>query len=178
MTVIVDDIHLLAAGGPGWQVLNDLVLDLPENADVILAGRGHHELTLARLIARGEVVELTEQMLAFTADELDAFAALRGVRPDVLDTHGWPALVELTAHAGVAGAHEFVAQEVLGGLPDDHRRALRSVALHDHVDDELVRAVSTFDGTASDLLAPLPLTAADEHRQLDAPRPVAQRADR
>ncbi len=159
VTVVVDDIHLLPAGSAGWDLLNGLVLDLPENADAILSGRGFHELRIARLIARGEVIEITEEMLAFTHDELSHFARLRGVEPSSLDEHGWPALVELEAHAGIAGAHEFVAQEVLGELSADRVTALRRIALHDSIDDELVETVTTFDGTATDLLETLPLTA-------------------
>ncbi len=158
VTVVVDDIHLLPPGSHGWKLLNDLVLDLPENADAILSGRGFHELRLARLVARGEAVEITEEMLAFTTDELADFARLRHVEPSTLDEHGWPALVELEAHAGVAGAQEFVAQEVLGELPDEHVAALRRVALHDSIDDELVRSVTAFGGTAAELLDTLPLT--------------------
>lgn len=157
VTVVVDDIHLLPAGSPGWDVLNDLVLDLPENADAILSGRGHHELKLARLLARGEAVEISEQMLAFNDDELDEFARLRDVDVAQLDRHGWPALVELEAHAGVRGAQEFVAQEVLGELPEERVVALGRVGLHDTIDDELVARVTDFDGTAAQLLDALPL---------------------
>ena len=158
VTVVVDDIHLLPAGSAGWDLLNDLVLDLPENADAILSGRGFHELRIARLIARGEAIEITEEMLAFTDDELSDFARLRDVEPSSLDEHGWPALVELEAHAGVAGAHEFVAQEVLGELSAERVTALRRVALHDSIDDELVRTVTSFGGTSAELLEALPLT--------------------
>jgi DNA-binding SARP family transcriptional activator/ATP/maltotriose-dependent transcriptional regulator MalT len=158
VTVVVDDIHLLPASSAGWDILNDLVLDLPENADAILSGRGFHELRTARLIARGEAIEITEAMLAFNADELEDFARLRNVDASSLDEHGWPALVELEAHAGIAGAQDFVAQEVLGELPPEHVAALRSVALHETIDDELVEAVTDFHGTADDLFAVLPLT--------------------
>lgn len=159
VTVVVDDIHLLPAGSAGWDLLNDLVLDLPENADAILSGRGFHELRIARLIARAEAIEITEEMLAFNGDELSDFARLRDVEPASLDEHGWPALVELEAHAGVAGAHEFVAQEVLGELSDERVTALRRVALHDSIDDELVRTVTSFAGTSAELLEALPLTS-------------------
>jgi LuxR family transcriptional regulator, maltose regulon positive regulatory protein len=157
VTVVVDDIHFLAPGSAGWILLNDLLLNLPDNSDMIVSGRGYHELTLARLIARGEVVEIDETMLAFTTDETDEFARLRSVRREVLADHGWPALAELEAHAGVAGAHEFVAQEVLDHLSDERVDALRLVALHDTVDDELIRTVTDFDGTVADLLGGLPL---------------------
>lgn len=159
VTVIIDDIHLLAPGGSGWSVLNDLVLDLPENGDAVFSGRGFHELTLARLISRGEAVEIDESMLAFTPDEIDEFARLRDVDRGALDDHGWPALVELEAQAGVAGAHEFVAEEVLDQLPADRVAALRRVAVHERIDDELVQSATSFDGTAAELLGDLPLTS-------------------
>jgi LuxR family transcriptional regulator, maltose regulon positive regulatory protein len=157
VTVVVDDIHLLASGSRGWTLLNDLLLNLPDNSDMILSGRGFHELTLARLIARGEVVEIDEAMLAFTATEIDEFAQLRNVQRDTIADHGWPALAELEAHAGVAGAHEFVAQEVLDHLSEQRVDALRLVALHDAIDDELVRTVTDFEGTASELFSGFPL---------------------
>jgi LuxR family transcriptional regulator, maltose regulon positive regulatory protein len=165
VTVVVDDIHFLPPGSQGWTLLNDLLLNLPDNADMILSGRGHHQLTLARLLARGEVVEIDEAMLKFTADEVDEFARLRTVPRNALADHGWPALAELQVHAGIAGAHAFVAQEVLDQLPTERVDALRLVALHDTVDDELVRAATDFDGTAAQLLRGLPLVAeADDER--------------
>lgn len=158
ITVVVDDIHLLGAGSAGWGVLDDLILDLPENGDAVLSGRGFHELTLARLFTRGEAVEIDESMLAFTPTEIDEFARLRNADRAALDDHGWPALIELEARAGVAGAHAFVAEEVLDGLGRDRLEALRRVALHDHLDDELVRVTTSFAGSAEDLVGDLPLT--------------------
>lgn len=157
VTVIVDDIHLLAPSAAGWTILNELLLNLPENADLVLSGRGYHELTLARLTARGDVAVIDEQMLAFTGDEVDEFARLRQVERSSLDDHGWPALAELEAHAGVAGAREFVAQEVLDHLPAEQVEALRMVSLHDGITDELVVAVTDFGGTAAELVNGLPL---------------------
>lgn len=161
ITVVIDDIHLLAPGGSGWSSLDDVILDLPDNSDAILSGRGFHELTLARLLARGEAVEIDETMLAFTAEEIDEFARLRSVERSALDDHGWPALVELEAQAGVAGAHEFVAEEVLAGLSPKHIDALRRLSLHAEIDDELVAAATNFVGSAADLLSELPLTTVD-----------------
>lgn len=158
ITVIVDDIHLLAPGGSGWETLNDLVLNLPDNADVIYSGRGFHELTLSRLLARGEAIEMDEATLAFTSEEIDEFARLRNVERTALDDHGWPALVELEAQAGIAGAHEFVAEEVLAGLAPERVRALRCLAVHDRVDDELVHVATEFTGSARELFHDLPLT--------------------
>lgn len=157
ITVVIDDYHHLPAGAAGWTALNDLIGDLPDNANIVVSGRGGHELKLARLIARGEAVDITEDMLAFTADELDEFAALRRVERNTLDEHGWPALVELEARAGIAGAHEFVAEEVIAQLDPDRVDALRRAAVHEIVDDGLVAAVTDFDGTADDLLTGLPL---------------------
>lgn len=158
ITVIVDDYHHLPAGADGWTVLNELIGDLPDNAHLIASGRGRHELTLARLTARGEALEITEAMLAFTPDELNAFAELRDVERTTLDDHGWPALVELEALAGVAGAHEFVAEEVIAQLDPGRVAALRRVAVHDVIDDGLLRAVSDFSGSVDELLEDLPLT--------------------
>ncbi|MEP6297414.1 MAG: BTAD domain-containing putative transcriptional regulator [Ilumatobacter sp.] len=159
VTIVVDDIHLLGAGSAGWSLLDDLIHDLPENGDAVLSGRGFHELTLARLLTRGEAVEIDESMLAFTADEIDEFARLRSVDRTALDDHGWPALIELEARAGVAGAHAFVAEEVLDALEPRRLDALRRIALHDHIDDALVRATTSFPGSADALLADLPLTS-------------------
>ncbi len=158
VTVIVDDYHHLPAGADGWTVLNELIGDLPDNAHLVVSGRGRHELKLARLIARGEALDITEDMLAFTPDELDAFAELRSVDRTNLDDHGWPALVELEALAGIAGAHEFVAEEVIAQLDPTRVEALRRVAVHDVIDDGLMRAVTEFSGSVVDLLDELPLT--------------------
>lgn len=157
VTVIIDDYHHLPTGADGWIVVNELIGDLPDNANIVVSGRGGHELKLARLIARGEALDITEEMLAFTADELDEFAGLRQVDRTGLDDHGWPALVELEARAGVAGAHEFVAEEVIAQLDRDRVVALRRAAVFEVVDDGLINAVTSFDGTADELLEGLPL---------------------
>lgn len=159
VSLIVDDIHGFPPGAAAWGRINDLIDALPENADIVLSGRGRHELTLARRIAQGEAVEITESMLAFERDELDDFARLRGVEPGALDDHGWPALTELEAEAGVAGAHDFVSEEVLSHLDEPRVAALRRVALHGVIDDELVAAVTDYAGTAAELLEGLPLTS-------------------
>jgi LuxR family transcriptional regulator, maltose regulon positive regulatory protein len=178
VSVMIDDLHHLPPGASGWTVINDLIGDLPDNADLVFSGRGPHELKLARLIARGEAVDITESMLAFTDDELDEFASNRGVDRSHLDDHGWPALVELEASAGLAGAHSFVAQEVLDRLDPGRVAALRRLAVVDVIDAEIAAEIAAVHvtgagaaeppepqgGVASmtpgELLAGLPLTTA------------------
>jgi len=72
--LVLDDYHLVESSSPINQLLDRLLLYLPENAHLILASRTVPTgLTLTRLTARQEVAGLGVNDLRFTADEIRAF---------------------------------------------------------------------------------------------------------
>jgi DNA-binding SARP family transcriptional activator len=102
VALVIDDVHEIPAGSEAASVLAAVVADLPDNAHVVLSGRRPPPLALDDLEREGRLVRLDEAELAFTDDEVRAFAALRGV-PDrrLVGCGGWPALAELAVTAGL-----------------------------------------------------------------------------
>ena len=158
VTVVLDDVHLIAPGSSGEQAVIDLLAALPRNGHLLIAGRQPPPLPVARLRLTDEVVELGEAELAFDDDELDRFATERGVPPGLLATVRWPALAELVAVAGREAATEYLWEEVLAQLDPDQLEAITRLALFDSIDDDLIRAVTGSDQSAEALLGNLPLT--------------------
>ena len=157
VALVVDDVHEIAAGSAAADLLAQVVQDLPANGHLVLAGRGPPPLRLARLELAGHLVRLDEHDLAFTPDELDRFAAVRGVPVERLATcGGWPALAELGATAGPDATADYVGQEVLAGRPDARRR-LALLAHLGTVDDEVAHAALGDHVDLDALLAGVPL---------------------
>lgn len=143
--LVFDDVHRLPAASSGALWLAELVNSLPANGHVVLAGRTEPPVPLARLDALGAVLRLGEHDLRFSDDELDGFAAGRGVDPATLvGTGGWPALAEMSANAhveqpdDVAGAYMWA--EVLEPLGPERRRVLAVLADLGGGDAELIGA--------------------------------------
>jgi DNA-binding SARP family transcriptional activator len=107
------------------------------------------------------VLRLGEADLAFTADEVRAFAALRGVPLARVDgAGGWPALAELSARTRTATVAQYVGEEVLADLSPGARRALGLLAHLDRFDEALAWVVAgpQEDGRApEELLDGIPL---------------------
>jgi LuxR family maltose regulon positive regulatory protein len=134
--VVLDDYHVIESENIHW-IVTFLLERLPENFHLVISGRVDPPLPLARLRARGQMVELHAADLRFTPEEAAAFlndamgldisagdiAALEGV------TEGWIAALQLAAlsmreHKDVSnfvrsfsGGHrdvfDFLAEEVL-----------------------------------------------------------------
>src|SRR5829696_7498264 len=140
--LVFDDIHLVPPGSPGATWLSDLADALPANGHLVFAGRAAPAIPLAGSSTPGSVVEVTEDDLRFTADELAGFAGARGVEAEELaDTAGWPAMAELAASVDRDRAAEYLWEEVLEPLGSERRRILAVVTDLDGADDALARAV-------------------------------------
>ena len=144
---MLDDYHVIDATEVQTGV-EFLLEHLPENAHLILITRADPALPLARLRARGELVEIRSADLRFSADETAAYLngtmALGLGAKDALvlgdRTEGWIAALQLAALsmqgrddrtsfiASFAGTDRYVfdylVEEVLGRQSDDIRSFL------------------------------------------------------
>jgi LuxR family maltose regulon positive regulatory protein len=151
--LVLDDYHLIEAAEVQRAV--SILLDrLPAQAHLVIATRMDPALPLARLRARGELLEVRVDSLRFTTEEARSFFAERmglalsdsDVETLVARTEGWPALLQLAglSLAGrtdvsryvrdFAATHrfvlDFITEEVLGRLdPDVSEFLLRTSVL-------------------------------------------------
>ena len=118
IVLVLDDLH--AVHNPEvHEGLAFLVDHLPEHVHLVVVSRADPPLPLARLRARGELVEVRAADLRFTADEAAAYLngsmglALDPTDVAVLDerTEGWAAALQLAALSmqGRDDPHEFIA---------------------------------------------------------------------
>ena len=174
LTLVLDDYHL--CDGPGVQPGMAFLLDhLPPQAHVIISTRADPALPLARLRARGQLVELRADDLRFTAAETASY--LNDVNALELDssdvsalstrTEGWVAALQLAALslrgrsdsarfvAEFAGDDRFVldylADEVLNRLTVETRRFLLETSILDRLTGSLCDAVTGVPGSRAKL---------------------------
>jgi DNA-binding SARP family transcriptional activator len=168
VVLVIDEAHLVARGSAGGKLLATVLERLPNNGHMLLATRDRLPVATARLASLGQLTELRESDLAFTSDEISAFADLRGVPSALLDPlGGWPALVELAASTGEDRMLAYLWEELLGSLSDDRRRDLALLALVPNVDEEIASALVDHPLDLGATLADLPLVSG---------RPGSQRA--
>ncbi len=168
--VLVDDVHELGdVSTGGAALLRNLVARAPANVHFVLASRRPLP-GLARRRARYDVVEVGEDDLRLTGDEIERSRAALGTAAFTgaeQDFGGWPALVALAMTLGPSAAREFAREEVLEGLDADRRRALAALAAVGGGDRAACRAaVAELVGPeidVDDVLAGLPLVWADDH---------------
>ena len=151
--LVLDDYHLIEAAEVQRAV--SILLDrLPAQAHLVIATRVDPALPLARLRARGELLEVRAETLRFTTEEARSFFAERmglalsdsDVETLVARTEGWPAVLQLAGLSLVgrtdvsssvrdfAATHrfvlDFITEEVLGRLdPDVSEFLLRTSVL-------------------------------------------------
>lgn len=150
----LDDVHALDDPG-AVEALARLTSDLPPNVHLAMTSR--RELGSSRLAAGGATV-VGEDELAFSFEEAaalleDAPAPIAEAEIGELHqrTEGWVAGLLLatrgagtgrTAHGG-AGAHfDYLADEVLAGLPDDVQRFLLDTSVLERFTSALAAAVA------------------------------------
>jgi LuxR family maltose regulon positive regulatory protein len=188
----LDDYHVIESAEV-HEAVGFLLDHLPAHACVAVTTRADPPLPLARLRARGELLELRAADLRFTTDEAQAF--LNGVMGLELDpahvaaldrrTEGWAAGLQLAAlsmrnHTDVqefvaafTGSHRFVldylVEEVLRSQPDDIRDFLLDTAVLDQLTGPLCDALTGDDNGRERLedleRANLFLVPLDDHRQ-------------
>ena len=163
--LILDDYHVIEA--PQVHAAFAFLLEhLPPGLRLVLASRTDPPLPLARLRARGELGELRDPELRFTAGEAAMLlrAAVGADLPDeavtalTARTEGWVAGLQLAGlslqgHPDVAdfvasfsGSHryvlDFLAEEVLDRQPDEVRGFLLETSVLERLSGELCDAVT------------------------------------
>ncbi len=163
--LVLDDYQVIEAAEVRRAV--SLLLDqLPAQVHLVIATRVDPDLPMARLRARGELLEVRADRLRFTSDETRMFLAGRmgldlpdaDVEALVARTEGWPAALQLAGlslagRADVsayvrdfAGTHrfilDFVTEEVLGRLGPDLREFLLRTSVLDQLTGPLCDALT------------------------------------
>jgi LuxR family transcriptional regulator, maltose regulon positive regulatory protein len=168
--LVLDDYHLVGSE-PVHASLGFLLEHLPSGLHPVLASRADPPLALARLRARGQLTELRDAELRFTAGEAaDVLRETSGAElPDVAvtalvtRTEGWAAGLQLAAlslrgQADVAefvaaftGSHRYVldylAEEVLERQGEQMRDFLLETAVLDRLSGPLCDAVTGRGGS-------------------------------
>lgn len=160
LCLVVDDVHWLAPGSPGARWLTALVDALPANGHILLAGRWSPAVPLARLATQGAVLELTEDDLRFSEDELAEFAVRRGIALERFgETGGWPAMAELVASVGRDLTGDYLWEEILDPLGPERRRVLAVLCDLGGADDRLASAALGAPVDLARMLDGVPLVA-------------------
>ena len=164
LTIVLDDLHLIR-DSDGLASIEFALDHLPAAARLILVARTDPALALAQLRARGALVELRADTLAFTAAEARELLVQRaGLQLEDSDvevlrkrTEGWPAALYLAALwlatvvdqrravREFGGDHryfaEYLSHEVLSALNPDERAFLLRAAVLGSFTAELCDAV-------------------------------------
>jgi DNA-binding SARP family transcriptional activator len=160
---VFDDFHLVDDSADVRQIIRELLARGPERTSFVFATRSEPPIRLARLRALGEVAELATDDLRFDAIETERlFRETYEMRlePSVLTelsrrTEGWAASLQLVRAAlhdrnpgevrsfinSLSGAeghlYEYLAEEVIGELPDDLQQFLMRTSVLETVDLKL-----------------------------------------
>ena len=169
VVLVLDDLHVVDSREV-YDGIRALLDRLPPQLHVVIATRTDPPLALARLRARGELVEIRAGDLRFTADESKAFLTdVMGVAVTADDvavledrTEGWIAALQLAGLslqgrddvagfiAGFAGDDRFVVdylvEEVLQRQGDDATEFLLQTSILDRLTGSLCDAVTARDG--------------------------------
>ncbi|MDF2627219.1 MAG: ATP-dependent transcriptional regulator [Symbiobacteriaceae bacterium] len=161
----LDDCHLIRAE-PIHEGLAFLVEHLPPHAHLLLIARADPPLPLARLRARGDLVEVRAKDLRFTPEEAaDLLVRVQGLALSAQEmqdltarTEGWVAGLQLAAlslqgledvsgfMADLMGSNRFIvdylAEEVLQRQPADMQRFLLQTSVLDRLSGPLCDAVT------------------------------------
>jgi LuxR family maltose regulon positive regulatory protein len=154
--VVLDDYHLIHSQ-PIHDALTFLLDRLPPRMRLVIASREEPPLPLARLRARGELVELRAADLSFTLDEaatlLNRLMGLGLPDDDVAAlearTEGWVAGLQMAALSlqgrqdshrlitGLSGGHRFIFDYLMGEVFSRQPEKVRSFLLQTAILDSL-----------------------------------------
>jgi LuxR family transcriptional regulator, maltose regulon positive regulatory protein len=165
LTLILDDYHLIDSE-PVHGVISFLLERLPSNVHLVVSSRINPPLPLARLRARGQIMEIDAADLSFAPEEAAAFLKdTMGLNLTVGDvaalevrTEGWIAGLQLAALSmrdrqdvsgfveAFSGSHrdvlDYLAEEVLEGRPPQVRAFLLQTSILDLLSGALCDALT------------------------------------
>lgn len=164
VVLVLDDYHVIHEP-PIHQLVATLVERLPGGARLAIATRADPPLPLARLRARGELLEIRGEDLRFTPDEAAELLASAELDLDAAEvdelttrTEGWAAALRLAAvslrgrsnHAELVArfgaSHRFVldyiVEEVLAGLPGETQEFLLRTSILERLTGPLCDTVA------------------------------------
>jgi LuxR family maltose regulon positive regulatory protein len=171
VTLVIDDVDRIA-DGDAIDVVLALVEYLRGNARLILTGRTHGSVPVARMAARGLLAPFSREDLALGLLEIEAVLAATGQRPSATHiqavsdrTEGWAAGVYLTAMTTgddrilpwLSNAapdrliEDYLSTEVLGAMHPDDAERLRRWSVLDQFHGDLCDAVLDRTGSGADL---------------------------
>ncbi len=163
--LVLDDYHLIDDQGI-QEGVTFLLEHLPAHAHLLITTRADPPLPLARLRARGDLVEIRAADLRFTPEEASTYLnEVMGLdlRPEAVDaletrTEGWIAALQLAALsmqgrddvagfiAGFTGNDRYIVdylvEEVLARQPDEIRSFLLRTSILDQLSGPLCDAVT------------------------------------
>jgi ATP/maltotriose-dependent transcriptional regulator MalT/DNA-binding SARP family transcriptional activator len=177
---ILDDYHAVDESPDVRSIVGELVAHAPERVTFIFSSRRQPSVRVARLRALGEVAELSTEDLRFNEPETEQLFRESYGRPldrDVIGdlssrTEGWAASLQLVQAAlrdrtagevrtfvrSLTGAegdlYDYLAEEVIGDLPEDLQAFLMNVSVLENVDPRFAAAAAGVDAaTAAGYLA-------------------------
>ncbi len=157
--LVLDDFHAVDSSSEARDIVERLLRDAPPWLHVVISSRRRPAVRFGRLEAMGELAYISTDELRFGVDETQGLFADRYSTPldeDVLNTldrrtRGWAASLQLffgsirnkppsaarTLATLLSGAespiYDFLAEEVLGNVPDDVEALLIRVSVLDRV---------------------------------------------
>lgn len=176
--LIFDDYHLVDGTSDVGRIVQRMIRAAPERMSLIFLSRRRPSMRVARLHALDEMRELGRDELRFNRDETERLfseAYKQPLEADVLDevesrTEGWAASLQMLNSGirgrsptqirafvrGMSGAegrlYDYLAEEVIGDLPEPMRRFLMRTSVLDRVTPELARAALAADQSAAPAL--------------------------
>lgn len=159
LSVILDDVHILV-DPVAIESLQRFVEAIPAGVRLITAARHDPPFPVARLRVAGELAEIRQRDLAFTADELAELLEAEGIELDsaaaaslMARTEGWAAAIRLAIIAmrrssdptrvveNLAGSNrvvsEYLIEEVLSEIDEPTRDFLLSTSIVDEINGPL-----------------------------------------
>ena len=171
LVLVLDDLHRVS-NPEVYALLETLVERAPDGFTLVVSSRTPPPLPVARWRIGGEAAEFGPAELAFAADEVKALAEhAPGERHASIDevmrrTRGWPAgtALMLRGHGPAPGAtassadaqrllYDYLASEVLQGLPGELRSFAMDVSVLDELTPALCAAVTGHDDARAMLRA-------------------------
>lgn len=163
--LVLDDYHLIANTAV-HEAINYLLENVPPSLHAVILTRADPPLPLARWRARGQMSEIRQADLRFTAEEAAAFLneimglSLTAGQVEMLEarTEGWIVGLQMAALsirgrddtadfiAAFGGSHRFIldylTEEVIRGLPDDLQHFLLQTSILGRLRGSLCDAVT------------------------------------